>query len=141
ACFDQPDLKAPFTVTVTAPEQWIVLGNGAAAQQSPGRWTLATTQPLATYFVTICAGPYASVTDEHDGIPLGIHARASLAAELEEQAPGMLQVTNDAFDYYHQLFGIRYPFGSYHQVFVPEFNAGAMENPGCVTFRDTYLFH
>ncbi|USQ80857.1 aminopeptidase N [Ornithinimicrobium faecis] len=140
ACFDQPDLKAPYTIVVTAPEHWIVLGNGAATQAIPGRWELATTQPLATYFVTICAGPYASVTDEHDGIPLGIHARASLAQELSDQAPGMLRVTKDAFDHYHQLFDIRYPFGSYHQVFVPEFNAGAMENPGCVTFRDTYLF-
>ena len=140
ACFDQPDLKAPYRVTVTAPQDWIVLGNGAATQAAPGRWELAATQPLATYFVTICAGPYVSVTDEHDGIPLGIHARASLGQELTEQAPGMLDVTRDAFDYYHQLFGIRYPFGSYHQVFVPEFNAGAMENPGCVTFRDTYLF-
>ena len=140
ACFDQPDLKAPYTIGVTAPERWIVLGNGAATQVRPGRWQLATTQALATYFVTICAGPYASVTDEHDGIPLGLHARASLAQELSEQAPAMVQITKDAFDYYHQLFGIRYPFGSYHQVFVPEFNAGAMENPGCVTFRDSYLF-
>ncbi|WP_109474043.1 aminopeptidase N [Ornithinimicrobium cavernae] len=140
ACFDQPDLKAPFTISVTAPEHWTVLGNGAAVQSGPGRWELATTKPLATYFVTVCAGPYASVTDEHDGIPLGIHARASLAEELRAQAPGMLRVTREAFDHYHRLFGIRYPFGSYHQVFVPEFNAGAMENPGCVTFRDAYLF-
>ena len=140
ACFDQPDLKAPFTVSVTAPEAWTVLGNGAAAPAGAGRWELATTKPLATYFVTVCAGPYASVTDEHDGIPLGIHARASLGEHLRAQAPEMLQVTKDAFDYYHRLFGIRYPFGSYHQVFVPEFNAGAMENPGCVTFRDTMIF-
>jgi len=140
ACFDQPDLKAPFTVTVTAPQDWVVLGNGAALPAGPGRWELATTKPLATYFVTVCAGPYASVTDEHDGIPLGLHARASLAEELAAQAPEMLRVTKDAFDYYHQLFGIRYPFGSYHQVFVPEFNPGAMENPGCVTFRDSMVF-
>ena len=139
ACFDQPDLKAPYTLNVTAPPEWIVLGNGAAMQAGPGRWELATTKPLATYFVTICAGPYESVTDEHDGIPLGIHARASLAQQLRAQAPEMLQVTKDAFDYYHSLFGIRYPFGSYHQVFVPEFNAGAMENPGCVTFRDSMI--
>ncbi|QDO87750.1 aminopeptidase N [Ornithinimicrobium ciconiae] len=139
ACFDQPDLKAPYSLTVTAPPEWTVLGNGAAVHTGDGRWELATTKPLATYFVTVCAGPYASVTDEHDGIPLGIHARASLAEHLREQAPEMLQVTRDAFDYYHQLFGIRYPFGSYHQVFVPEFNAGAMENPGCVTFRDAMI--
>ena len=140
ACFDQPDLKAPYAVTVRAPEKWIVLGNGAATKVGPGRWELAETQPLATYFVTVCAGPYASVTDEHDGIPLGIHARASLKEHLEREAPQMLEVTKAGFDYYHSLFGIRYPFGEYHQVFVPEFNAGAMENPGCVTFRDTMVF-
>ena len=140
ACFDQPDLKAPYAVTVTAPEAWLVLGNGAATQVAPGRWELAETQPLATYFVTVCAGPYASVRDEHDGIPLGLHARASLKEHLEREAPQMLEVTKASFDYYHSLFGIRYPFGEYHQVFVPEFNAGAMENPGCVTFRDTMIF-
>ncbi len=140
ACFDQPDLKASYAVTVTAPESWQVLGNGAASQAGPGRWELAQTQPLATYFVTVCAGPYASVRAEHDGIPLGFHARASLREHLEREAPQMLEVTRASFDYYHSLFGIRYPFGEYHQVFVPEFNAGAMENPGCVTFRDTMIF-
>ncbi|SDP73197.1 aminopeptidase N [Pedococcus dokdonensis] len=140
ACFDQPDLKAPYTITVTAPEPWLVIGNGAAKQSSPSRWELATTLPLATYFVTVCTGPYASVHDEHDGIPLGIHARASLRTHLEREATQMLEVTKASFDYYHSLFGIRYPFGEYHQVFVPEFNAGAMENPGCVTFRDTMVF-
>ena len=140
ACFDQPDLKAPYAVTVTAPQEWLVLGNGAATQVAPGRWELAQTRPLATYFVTVCAGPYASVLDEHDGIPLGIHARASLRTHLEREAVQMLEVTRASFDYYHSLFGIRYPFGEYHQVFVPEFNAGAMENPGCVTFRDTMVF-
>ncbi len=140
ACFDQPDLKAPHTVAVTAPEHWTVLGNGAATRTGPGRWVLATTPPLATYFVTVCAGPWASVETEHDGIPLGIHARRSLGDHLRGQADQMLQVTKACLDHYHRLFGIRYPFGEYHQVFVPEFNAGAMENPGCVTFRDTYVF-
>jgi aminopeptidase N len=140
ACFDQPDLKAPYDVTVRAPLDWVVLGNGAATQSGPGRWTLATTKPLATYFMTVCAGPYVSVSDEHDGIPLGIHARASLREPLERHAPELFDVTQRSFDYFHGLFGIRYPFGEYHQVFVPEFNAGAMENPGCVTFRDQYLF-
>jgi aminopeptidase N len=140
ACFDQPDLKAPYAVSVTAPPAWLVVGNGAATQVAPGRWELAGTGPLATYFVTVCAGPYASVRDEYDGIPLGIHARASLREALEREAPQMLEVTKASLDYYHGLFGIRYPFGEYHQVFVPEFNAGAMENPGCVTFRDTYVF-
>ncbi|HLS40070.1 MAG TPA: aminopeptidase N [Ornithinicoccus sp.] len=140
ACFDQPDLKAPVTMTVTAPDGWTVVGNGAATRVSDTRWELATTRPLATYFVTVCAGPYVSVHDVHDGIRLGIHARASLGGPLREHAPQMLEVTRACFDHYHRLFGIRYPFGEYHQVFVPEFNAGAMENPGCVTFRDSYLF-
>jgi aminopeptidase N len=140
ACFDQPDLKAPYAVSVTAPHGWQVIGNGAATEVAPGRWELARTQPLATYFVTVCAGRWASVRSEHDGIPLGIHARASLREALERQADQMFEVTRASFDYYHRLFGIRYPFGEYHQVFVPEFNAGAMENPGCVTFRDTYVF-
>jgi aminopeptidase N len=101
---------------------------------------LATTKPLATYFFTVCAGPYVSVTTVHDGIPLGLHARASLREPLERQAAQMLEITAQSFDYYHSLFGIRYPFGEYHQVFVPEFNAGAMENPGCVTLRDQFVF-
>jgi aminopeptidase N len=140
ACFDQPDLKAPYDVSVSAPPEWIVLGNGAATRTGPGSWVLATTMPLATYFFTVCAGPYVSVTAVHDGIPLGIHARASLRDPLERQAEQMLTITAQSFDYYHSLFGIRYPFGEYHQVFVPEFNAGAMENPGCVTLRDQYVF-
>jgi aminopeptidase N len=140
ACFDQPDLKAPYDVAVRAPLDWVVLGNGAATQSGPGTWALATTKPLATYFVTVCAGPFVSVRDEHDGIPLGLHARASLREPLERHAPELFDVTKRSFDYFHGLFGIRYPFGEYHQVFVPEFNAGAMENPGCVTFRDQYLF-
>ncbi|GAB2768261.1 aminopeptidase N [Terrabacter koreensis] len=140
ACFDQPDLKAPYDVTVRAPLDWTVLGNGAATRTAPGTWTLGKTKPLATYFVTVCAGPYVSVRDEHDGIPLGIHSRASLREPLERHAAELFDVTKRSFDYFHGLFGIRYPFGEYHQVFVPEFNAGAMENPGCVTFRDQYLY-
>lgn len=140
ACFDQPDLKAPYAFTVRVPRDWVVLGNGRATQSSPGTWELSETLPLATYFVTVCAGPYVSVRDEHDGIPLGIHARRSLQRELEHHAPQMFEVTKQSFDHYHRTFDVRYPFGDYDQVFVPEFNAGAMENPGCVTFRDTMLY-
>ena len=155
ACFDQPDLKARYTFEVSAPADWTVLGNGPALRDEPApaeagaegssssgpaqRWRIEPAHPLSTYFTTLVAGPYASVWGEHDGIPLGLHIRASLRAELEEQAPDMLAVTAASFDYYHRLFGIRYPFGEYHQAFVPDFNAGAMENPGCVTFRDGYV--
>ncbi|WP_446664973.1 aminopeptidase N [Flexivirga sp. B27] len=140
ACFDQPDLKAPYDVRVRAPQDWVVAGNGAAEQTAPGEWTLATTPPMSTYFVTICAGPYAVERDEHDGIPLGIYVRASLAEQLAEQRDDLFEVTKQSFDYYHSLFGIRYPWGKYDQFFVPEFNAGAMENPACVTLRDQYIF-
>jgi aminopeptidase N len=140
ACFDQPDLKAPFTVHVTADPLWIVAGNGAATAIGPGRWDLATTPPLATYFVTLIAGPYHAVHDRHDGIPLAIYARTSLAAALDQQAAELFAITRACFDRYHELFRVRYPFGGYQQAFVPEFTMGAMENPGCVTFRDDYVF-
>ncbi len=140
ACFDQPDLKAPYRLTVRAPEQWLVLGNGAATEVEPGVWSLAETKPLSTYFVTLVAGPYHSIRSEHDGIPLGLHCRQSLAAHLDKDADELFAVTAACFDEYHRLFGIRYPFGDYHQAFVPEFNAGAMENPGCVTFSDELVF-
>ena len=86
------------------------------------------------------AGPYHVLRDEHDGIPLGLSARASLAGELDRDADELFTMTRQCFDEFHRHFGIRYPFGDYHQAFVPEFNAGAMENPGCVTIRDPYLF-
>ena len=139
-CFDQPDLKAPFTVHVDAPEDWVVAGNTRATRTDPGHWELATTEPLATYFVTLVAGPLHVVTAEHDGIALALSARASLAPHLDREADELFTVTGQCFDELHRLFGIRYPFGDYHQAFVPEFNAGAMENPGCVTIRDQYVF-
>ncbi|NEA32559.1 aminopeptidase N [Streptomyces sp. SID13031] len=140
ACFDQPDLKAPYRMKMTVPPEWIVLGNGAATQVSPGRWELAETKPLSTYFVTLVAGPYHQILGEHDGIPLGLVSRRSLAEALDREAEDLFEVTGQAFDEFHRLFGYRYPFGEYHQAFVPEFNAGAMENPGCVTFRDQMVF-
>jgi len=145
ACFDQPDLKAPYTFHVLAPRDWTVIGNapGNRVGDEPGgaaRWEFETTQPLSTYFVTLVAGPYHVLREEHDGIPLGLSARASLAPDLEKDAEELFTLTRQCFDELHRLFGIRYPFGDYHQAFVPEFNAGAMENPGCVTFRDPLIF-
>jgi aminopeptidase N len=140
ACFDQPDLKAPYTFHVRAPHDWVVIGNAPATNPEPGVWELATTPPLSTYFVTLVAGPYHVLRHEHAGIPLGLSARASIAADLEKDADELFTMTGQCFDEFHRLFGIRYPFGDYHQAFVPEFNAGAMENPGCVTFRDPLVF-
>ncbi len=145
ACFDQPDLKAPYTFHVSAPADWVVIGNapGSRTGSGPGgsaQWELEQTQPLSTYFVTLVAGPYHLIRDEHDGIPLGLSSRASIAKDLDADADELFTMTKQCFDEFHRLFGIRYPFGEYHQAFVPEFNAGAMENPGCVTFRDPLIF-
>ena len=140
ACFDQPDLKAPYTFHVRAPEDWVVVGNAPGSNPEPGVWELEPSKPLSTYFVTLVAGPYHLLRDEHDGIPLGLSCRQSIAADLEADADELLTLTKQSFDEMHRLFGIRYPFGDYHQAFVPEFNAGAMENPGCVTFRDPLVF-
>jgi aminopeptidase N len=140
ACFDQPDLKAPYRFEVRCPDGWTVAGNAAATRDADGSWLLSQARPLSTYFTSLIAGPYHSIRAEHDGIALVLHARASLAEHLDRDAAELLQITADCLDEFHRLFGVRYPWGEYHQAFVPEFNAGAMENPGCVTFRDPLVF-
>ncbi|NBE56956.1 M1 family metallopeptidase, partial [Streptomyces boluensis] len=139
-CFDQPDLKARFAFTVTAPEAWTVLGNGIATEHTPGRWQIAETPPISTYLAAIAAGPYHSIRTEHRGLPFALHCRRSLAPHLEADADELLEVTRACFDRYHEKFDEPYPFDSYDQAFVPEFNAGAMENPGLVTFRDEFVY-
>ncbi|WP_312856182.1 aminopeptidase N [Nocardioides pelophilus] len=144
ACFDQPDLKAPYTMHVRAPADWLVVGNARAEEvgsdDAVREWRLGPTPPLSTYFVTVVAGPYHRIDAEHDGIRLSLSSRQSLAATLDREAGELFALTGQSFDELHRLFGIRYAFGDYHQAFVPEFNAGAMENPGCVTIRDPLLF-
>ncbi|WP_370411862.1 aminopeptidase N [Streptomyces fradiae] len=140
AAFDQPDLKSVFDVSVTAPEGWTVLSNGITEQQTDGRWTAATTPLISTYLVCVAAGPWHSVRTEHAGLPFGIHCRRSLAPHLDADADEILDITKACFDRYHEKFAEPYPFDSYDQAFVPEFNAGAMENPGLVTFRDEFVF-
>ncbi|MFE0799166.1 aminopeptidase N [Streptomyces sp. NPDC058812] len=140
AAFDQPDLKAVFDLTVTAPQGWTVLSNGVTEHAGDGHWKAATTPPIATYLVAVAAGPWHSVRTEHRGLPFGIHCRRSLAPHLDADADELLEVTRGCFDRYHEKFTEPYPFDSYDQAFVPEFNAGAMENPGLVTFRDEFVF-
>ncbi|UUN26287.1 aminopeptidase N [Streptomyces sp. FIT100] len=140
AAFDQPDLKAVFELTVTAPEGWTVLANGITTRQDDGRWTAEPTPLISTYLVAVAAGPWHSVRTEHAGMPFGIHCRRSLAPHLDTDADEILDVTRQCFDRYHEKFEEPYPFDSYDQAFVPEFNAGAMENPGLVTFRDEYVY-
>ena len=157
ACFDQPDLKATYDITVTAPQDWEVISNGAATEkigtgaETSGRsassapvveHTFATTPPMSTYLVALIAGPYAKWTDtyadDHGGIPLGIYCRASLAEHMD--ADRLFTETKQGFGFYHANFGVPYAFGKYDQLFVPEFNAGAMENAGAVTFLEDYVF-
>jgi aminopeptidase N len=142
ACFDQPDLKATFDLRVAAPKHWKVISNGAPVSVEDGVHTFATTPRMSTYLVALIAGPYAawkdSYTDEHGEIPLGIYCRASLAEYMD--AERLFTQTKQGFGFYHKNFGLPYAFGKYDQLFVPEFNAGAMENAGAVTFLEDYVF-
>ena len=152
ACFDQPDLKARYTLTVTAPADWKVVSNATAQVDAGGPGgaavhRFAPTEILSTYLVALVAGPYTEWRDEYaddgDGtsgetIPLGLYCRASLAEHMD--AERLFTETKQGFGFYHRSFGIRYPFGKYDQLFVPEFNAGAMENAGAVTFLEDYVF-
>src|SRR6202050_5402265 len=144
ACFDQPDLKATFELQVTARQGWQVISNTApeTVAQAPvaktAFWAFPPTAVLPTYVTAVAAGPYHVVRDEHDGIPLGIFCRQSLARYLDPDE--IFEITRQGFDFYHQAFGIKYPFGKYDQLFVPEFKEGAMENAGAVTFLEDYVF-
>ena len=143
ACFDQPDLKATFSIRVTAPGHWKVISNGAIDHVTDTEsgalvTTFATTPPLSTYLIALVAGPYHEVRDHHDGIDLGLFCRSSLAEHLD--AEELFTITKQGFDWYHENFKVRYAFGKNDQLFVPEFNAGAMENAGAITFREDYVF-
>jgi aminopeptidase N len=142
ACFDQPDLKAAFRLTVQAPRDWVVVSNAVVLERpeegEPGLWVFAETPRMSTYITAVVAGPYTCVRDTHDGIELGLYCRGSLAEHLDPE--DLFTVTKQGFDFFHEVFGYRYPFGKYDQLFVPEFNAGAMENAGAVTFLEDYVF-
>ena len=145
ACFDQPDMKASYELTVRAPQDWYVVSNmapdtdgGVPAGNGVRLWHFPPTPPMATYITHVSAGPWHIVRSEHDGIPLGIFCRQSLARYLDPDE--IFEVTRQGFDFYHEAFGIKYPFGKYDQLFVPEFKEGAMENAGAVTFLEDYVF-
>ena len=142
ACFEQPDLKATFQLTVTAPEHWQVVSNYPGAKKSASVWEFEPTPRISSYITALVAGPYASVFDSYTGphgtYPLGIYCRASLAQYLDPE--DIFLVTKQGFEFFERSFGVGYPFAKYDQLFVPEFNAGAMENAGCVTFREEMVF-
>ncbi|WP_330290971.1 aminopeptidase N [Streptomyces sp. NBC_00576] len=146
ANFEQPDLKAPFRFEVRAPEEWVAWSNGVG-ELVDGVWRFAETKPISTYITTILAGPYHYVTDSYsrtfdDGttldIPLGAMCRKGLAPYFDSD--DVFLVTKQGLDFFHDHFDYPYPFGKYDQAFVPEYNLGAMENPGLVTFREEFIF-
>ena len=159
AVFEQPDLKATFAFTVTAPAHWTVVSNypvvGQPVAVEGGRnrtggrdegtatWTFEPTPRIASYVTAVVAGPYHAEHGEltsSDGriIPLGVYCRSSLAAHLDTD--NILDVTRRGFAFYEDKFAHPYPFAKYDQLFVPEFNAGAMENAGAVTLIESYVF-
>ncbi|GGM18402.1 aminopeptidase N [Micromonospora yangpuensis] len=144
ACFDQPDLKSVYTWHATVPAHWRVISNMPVAAEEPaGDDTrtvhFATSARMSTYITALCAGPYHEVRYTHDGIDLGYFCRASMAEHLD--ADELNLITTQGFDFFHEQFGVRYPLPKYDQIWVPDFNAGAMENFGCVTHAEShYIF-
>ena len=139
-CFDQNDLKAPIALRVTAPEGWTVLANGKLAEEAGGQWAFETTRPIPVAMFVVCAGPWASYTWEHAGTDFGWHARRSMKAQLERDADELRRITDACWDHYARIFDEPYGFGGdYQQVLAPGQNWGAVETPGCVTYRDEYL--
>jgi aminopeptidase N len=147
ACFDQPDLKAVHRIRVVAPADWMVMSNAPCQRTEDVAGgavchVFADSARISPYIVALVAGPYVRWTDQYaddEGtIPLGIYCRASLAEHMD--ADRLFTETKQGFSFYHRAFGLRYPFDKYDQCFVPEFNAGAMENAGCVTFLEDYVF-
>ncbi|MEU6080792.1 aminopeptidase N [Streptomyces sp. NPDC047108] len=142
ASFEQPDLKATFQFTVKAPEGWTVISNSPTPEPVENIWRFEPTPRISTYITALIVGPYHSVHSswEKDSrtVPLGIYCRPSLAGHLDSDA--IFEVTRQGFDWFEEKFDYAYPFAKYDQLFVPEFNAGAMENAGAVTIRDQYVF-
>ncbi len=142
-CFDQPDLKARFRFTVVAPEGWIARANTAPAGEPERigdalRWVFEETEPIPTYIAAVLAGEYHEARDRHGEIDLALYCRQSLAEHLE--ADEWFEITKQGLDFFQEHFATPYPFGKYDQAVVPEFGAGAMENPGLVTFHERYIF-
>jgi aminopeptidase N len=145
ACFDQPDLKARIRTTVRAPQSWEVCGNGRVLERIDNpdgtrTWRFNETPPISTYLMAFAGAEYHVVAAEHKGIDMRLYCRTSMAKYLDEQAEEIFEVTRQGLDFFERDFGFEYPFDEYNQLFVPEFNMGAMENPGCVTFNESYVF-
>ena len=147
AVFEQPDLKATFAFSVTAPQHWTVVSNQPTPQARPAgdgaaRWEFEPTPRLSSYVTAVCAGPYDVVHDEvvcRDAVvPLALYSRRSLSHHVD--AEDLFDLTKKGLLFFEQEFERPYPFAKYDQIFVPEYNTGAMENAGCVTITEIYVF-
>ena len=144
-CFDQPDLKATFTLTAIAPKLWSVISNSPVAEKidlegDKTKWRFKPTPRISTYITALIAGPYYSVSDTYVGkksVPLGIYCRKSLSQHLDPD--DIFLITKQGFAYFENVFGLEYPFEKYDQIAVVDFNWGAMENAGAVTFLERLL--
>ncbi|MBU2073832.1 MAG: aminopeptidase N, partial [Actinobacteria bacterium] len=146
--FEQPDLKSVFRFRVTAPEDWKVVSNAPTPEPTPlgdgkALWAFEPTERMSTYITALVAGEYHEVQDVYEGkhgtIPLGHFCRQSLVEYLERDREEIVRLTKQGFEFFEELFDFPYPFGKYDQLYVPEYNMGAMENAGAVTLRDEYL--
>lgn len=158
-CFDQPDLKAKFNLTVLAPKEWNVISNELITEKQPSAekleeflkpeeqdkykvWSFNPTPPLSTYLYALIAGPYKEIRRKspYKNLPMSLYSRESLFKHLEKQSEEIFEITEESMKFFEKFFGYNYPFSKYDQIFCPEFNVGAMENPGAVTFNDRYVF-
>ena len=143
-CFDQPSLKATFTFSVTTPGHWEAISNNPLTSKEvngdKAHWSFTTTPRIPMYLAALIAGPYSHVHDVYNGgkeVPLGIYCRKSMAQYLDPE--DIFLLTKQGFDYFEKTFGLAYPFDKYDQIAVVDFNFGAMENAGAVTFREDLL--
>ena len=148
AVFEQPDLKATFSFNITAPAYWKIVSNSPTPEPHELRegvsvWNFEPTPRISSYITALIAGPYVEVNDQLTSssgkvVPLGVFCRKSLFEFLD--AEYIFEKTKQGFEFFEAQFGVSYPFEKYDQLFVPEFNAGAMENAGAVTFTESYVF-
>ena len=151
-CIDQPDVKPEWTFHVIAPPSWVVFSNGVEVGAAPAgndavRHDFSTTPPLSSYITAVVAGPWAVIDGGtwsggasdggHVELPLRLACRRTLARYLD--ADDVVEVTRAGLDFFHERYGVTFPWGSYDQIYVPEYNLGAMENPGCITFNESYI--
>lgn len=151
-CIDQPDVKPEWTFHVIAPPSWVVFSNGVEVGAAPAgddavRHDFSATPPLSSYITAVVAGPWAVIDGGtwsggasdggHVELPLRLACRRTLARYLD--ADDVCEVTRAGLDFFHERYGVTFPWGSYDQIYVPEYNLGAMENPGCITFNESYI--